>query len=85
MSYILYTSIARAGGLDLLLGLESYSHPPTHSLVRRPSGGGSLSRLRLRGGVALIGLGEALARRGRHWAEPLGGQTGTRGLTLVSD
>jgi len=85
MSYVLYTSIARAGGLDLLLGLESFSQGPTHPLARRPSGEGSLSRLRRRGGLALIRLGEALARRGRHWTAPLGTPAGARGLTLVSD
>lgn len=70
MSYILYTSIARAGGLDLLLGLESYAHAPFHPLVRRPEANG-LSRLRWRAGLALIRLGEGLARRGRRWAAPL--------------
>lgn len=35
MTYILYTTIARAGGLDLLLGLESFSRPERQQLHRR--------------------------------------------------
>jgi hypothetical protein len=85
MSYILYSSIARAGGIDLLLNLESFSHGPNHPFVRRPSSRKNrLSRLRRRGGRALIGLGEALARWGRQWAEPLGAGSGEAGaLKLV--
>lgn len=70
MSYILYSSIARAGGLDLLLGLESYAHEPGHRLARRPQRRQRLARLRRRSGRALIGLGGRLVAWGRRWAEP---------------
>jgi hypothetical protein len=72
MSYILYTSIARAGGIDLLLSMESFSHAPNHPLVRRSKGPGLLTRLRRRSGRALIGLGGALTGWGRRWAAPAG-------------
>jgi hypothetical protein len=82
MSYILYSSIARAGGLDLLLSLESFAQEPNHPLVRRPQSG-RLIRLRRRSGQALITLGSALTRWGRRWA-PVGGATGCGGLPLAA-
>jgi hypothetical protein len=72
MSYILYSSIARAGGIDLLLSMESFTHEPNHPLVRRAKGPGLLTRLRRRSGRALIGLGGALTGWGRRWAAPAG-------------
>jgi hypothetical protein len=72
MSYILYSSIARAGGIDLLLSMESFSHEPNHPLVRRSKGPGIVARLRRRSGRALIGLGGALTDWGRRWAAPAG-------------
>ena len=62
MSYILYSSIARAGGIDLLLSMESFTHEPGHPVVRRPGGPGSLARLRRGSGRALLALGKVLTR-----------------------
>jgi hypothetical protein len=85
MSYILYTSIARAGGIDLLLGMESFAHEPTHPLVRQSRGYGRLARLRRRSGRALIGLGDALTRWGRRWARPLDATAGSSPLKLAAE
>ena len=77
MSYILYSSIARAGGIDYMLGLESFARPHSHPVNRRSAaasrGAGRknakrLATLRRQSGQALIGLGRALTRWGRHWA-----------------
>jgi hypothetical protein len=68
MSYILYSSIARAGGIDLLLSLESFAHEPSHPLVRRSQRHRWLARLRQRSGRALIGVGGKLIGWGRRWA-----------------
>lgn len=72
MSYILYSSIARAGGIDLLLNTESFVHEPTHRLRRRRSSN-RLARLRRGSGRALIALGAALTAWGRSWAPPPAG------------
>jgi hypothetical protein len=77
MSYILYSSIARAGGIDLLMGIEAVSHAPDHRFnrpraLRRDRR--RLAALRRRSGQALIRLGEALTRRGRRWAPPACGR-----------
>lgn len=75
MSYILYSSIARAGGIDLLLGTESFAHEPAHPLRRRPERR-RLAALRRASGRALVALGGALIRWGRAWAPaPAGGAT----------
>jgi len=66
MSYILYSSIARAGGIDLLLGLEAVSHAPLDPALRRRRAN-KVRRLRRRSGQTLIRLGEALTRWGRKW------------------
>lgn len=72
MSYILYSSIARAGGIDLLLSMESFAYEPTHRLRRRrPSD--RLARLRRGSGRALIALGATLTAWGRSWAPPPAG------------
>lgn len=71
MTYILYTTIARAGGLDLLLGLESFSRPERQQLHRRPRGH-RLAGARRRGGRVLIALGGALSQWGRRWSAPAG-------------
>ena len=68
MSYILYASIARAGGIDLLLGNEAFVTAPDHPLRRRASRPGRLRRLRRTSGRALIALGGRLTRWGRAWA-----------------
>lgn len=67
MSYILYSSIARAGGIDLLLGTESVSHAPLDPALRRRRAN-KVRRLRRRAGQALIRLGGTLIRWGRKWA-----------------
>lgn len=85
MSYVLYSSIARAGGIDLLLGLESFTRAPGHPLLRQSPGYGRLPRLRRRSGRVLIGLGEALSRWGRRWARPLGTPAGCNALKLVTE
>jgi hypothetical protein len=85
MSYVLYSSIARAGGIDLLLSLESFTHEPTHPLRRQSPGYGRLARLRRRSGRTLIGLGDALSRWGRRWARPLGTPAHGRVLKLVAE
>jgi hypothetical protein len=74
MSYILYASIARAGGLDLFLGTEAVSHPPLHRRVRRtqPSAGLRLRRVLGRG---LLRLGQAIAARGARWAAVCSSET----------
>ena len=36
MSYVLYSAIARAGGIDLLLGMESFARPHADAVNRRP-------------------------------------------------
>ena len=61
MSYILYSSIARAGGIDLLLNMESFAYEPTHRLRRRRPAD-RLARLRRRSGL--------LTALGRRWAPP---------------
>jgi hypothetical protein len=71
MSYILYSSIARAGGIDLLLGSEAVSHAPLDPALRRRRGRTRAARrqqLRRRIGRNLIRLGQALTRWGRRWA-----------------
>ncbi|MEQ8354528.1 MAG: hypothetical protein RH942_03250 [Kiloniellaceae bacterium] len=68
MSYILYSSIARAGGIDLYLGTEAHSHPPYHPRRRRRSGPGNLQRLRRSAGRGLIRLGQAFSSWGTKWA-----------------
>ncbi len=85
MSYILHASIARAGGIDLLLGMESFSHPPYHPLRRRSKGFGSVGRLRRHGGRALIGLGGALTSWGRRWAQPAGAASAGQSLQLAAE
>jgi len=72
MSYILHSSIARAGGIDLLLSMESFAHEPPHRLRRRSD---RLARLRRGSGRALIALGAALTAWGRRWAPPAGGRS----------
>ncbi|MPZ09346.1 MAG: hypothetical protein GEU89_03930 [Kiloniellaceae bacterium] len=85
MSYILYSSIARAGGIDLLLGMESFSHPPYHPLRRHSKGYGRAARLRRRSGRALIGLGGVLTNWGRRWAQPAGAASAGRSLQLAAE
>ena len=75
MSYILYSSIARAGGIDLFLGTEALSHPPEHPYRRRRSGA-RLERLRRAAGRALVRLGRAITRWGDRWAVAAGPQRG---------
>lgn len=72
MSYILYSSIARAGGVDLLMNLESFTREPYHPLLRRPPRQHRLASLRRTSGRALLRLGAALTARGRRWAAPAG-------------
>ncbi len=68
MSHILYSSIARAGGIDLFLGTESLSHPPYYRPVkrRRKERG---RRLRRRIGQGLVYLGQLSTRWGSALAE----------------
>lgn len=75
MSYILYSSIARAGGIDLYLGTEALSHAPEHPYRRRRLGPGRLQAWRRAAGRGLIRLGRALTRWGSSWA--LGGKHAT--------
>lgn len=84
MSYILYSSIARAGGIDLLMGVESFSHPPTHPYRRRRPAD-RLARLRRRFGQGLLRLGGLLTRWGKRWAPPLAGASCGRRLTLITE
>lgn len=80
MSYVLYSAIARAGGIDLLLGTESFARPHSDAVNRRPAQpykaglrqAPAFTGLRRIGGRALIGFGQTLTRWGRHWA-PQGG------------
>jgi len=65
MSYILYSSIARAGGIDLFLGLESVSHEPSHPVRRRRNA--RSPRLRRKIGRGLIVLGRWLTAWGSRW------------------
>lgn len=85
MSYILYSSIARAGGIDLLLSMESYSHQPNHPYRRRKTGPGRLARLRRHGGQALIAFGGAMIRWGKRWAPPAAATPANGALTLVAE
>jgi len=71
MSYILYSSIARAGGIDLLLSLESFPPEPVRRPRRRTA---RLTRLRRGSGRALIALGATLTAWGRRWAPPAAAQ-----------
>jgi len=84
MSYILYSSIARAGGIDLLLSMESFAHEPTHRLSRRPKRR-RLADLRRRSGGALIALGGALTRWGRAWAPAPAGAPARQPLRLAAE
>ncbi len=72
MSYILYSSIARAGGIDLFLGTETFSHPPEHPHRRRHRSGTRLKRLRYAAGRGLVRLGRAITRWGDRWAVAAG-------------
>ncbi|WP_340117125.1 hypothetical protein [Pelagibius sp. 7325] len=81
MSYILYSSIARAGGIDLLLNTESFVQEPSHRLRRRHPRK-RLARLRRGSGRALIALGAALTVWGRRWAPPPAG-SGSPALQTV--
>ena len=91
MSYVLYTSIARAGGIDLLLGLDSFTRAPDHPLARRSQRRWRLVRrlqrrwrlagLRRRSGRALIAAGGTLIGWGRRWAPP----AGSPALKLVAE
>jgi hypothetical protein len=65
MSYILHSSIARAGGIDLLLGTEAFSHPPEHPVRRRRVAGRTL---RQRLGRGMILAGRRLAAWGAKWS-----------------
>ncbi|WP_193368189.1 hypothetical protein [Pelagibius marinus] len=67
MSYILYSSIARAGGIDLLLGTEAVSHAPLDPALRRRRAN-KLRRLRRHSGQALIRLGTAMTDWGKRLA-----------------
>jgi hypothetical protein len=96
MSYVLYSAIARAGGIDLLLGMESFARPHADAVNRRPGKPykpalqSSLRRpqafagLRLQGGRALIGLGRTLTRWGRHWAPQSNGLPANTNLTFAA-
>lgn len=68
MSHILYSSIARAGGIDLFLGTEELSHPPEHPYRRRRRSGARLERLRGTAGRGLVRLGQAITRWGASLA-----------------
>lgn len=70
MSYILYSSIARAGGIDLYMGSESLSHPPLRPVRRHRVT--KVRQLRRRSGQALIRAGEFLTRWGRQLASSAG-------------
>lgn len=83
MSYILYSSIARAGGIDLYLGVDSLSHPPLKPVRRRRAN--RARQLRRRGGQALIRLGETLTRWGGKWAPATTCGTAAPPLKLVAD
>jgi len=84
MSYILYSSIARAGGIDLLLSMDSFAQQPARPGRRRTRGPGRVDRLRRQSGQGLIALGGALTRWGRRWAPQTGSLTAGRPLTLVA-
>ena len=76
MSHILYSSIARAGGIDLFLGIEAVSHPPLHPRKRRHGGPSRMesfslpalysvrSRTKRRGGLLRRRAGQELIRLG---------------------
>lgn len=83
MSYILYSSIARAGGIDLLLGSEAVSHAPLDPALRRRRAARG-RRLRQRGGQALIRLGTAVTRWGKRLA-PAPCPVAAPSLKLVAD
>ncbi len=93
MSYILYSSIARAGGIDLMLGMESFARPHADAVNRRPAKAYTptdrrrperYAGLRRRGGQALIGAGKALTRWGRHWAPQGCGAPANTNLTFAA-
>ena len=67
MSYILYSSIARAGGVDLLLGSEAVSHAPLDPALRRRRAA-KVRKLREHSGRALIRLGAAVTGWGKRLA-----------------
>ncbi|MEO3430599.1 hypothetical protein AAFN88_17220 [Pelagibius sp. CAU 1746] len=83
MSYILYSSIARAGGIDLLLGTEAVSHAPLDPGLRRRRAN-RVRRLRRRSGQALIRLGAAMTGLGKRLA-PAGCPVAPPPLKLVTD
>ncbi len=83
MSYILYSSIARAGGIDLLLGAEAVSHAPLDPALRRRRAN-RIRRLPLRSGEALICLGTAVTGWGKRLA-PATCQMPAPRLNLVAD
>lgn len=93
MSYVLYSAIARAGGIDLMLGVESFARPHADAVNRRPAkpykaaagkGSPAFAGLRRQGGQALIGLGRTLTRWGRHWAPQSSGVPANTNLTFAA-
>jgi hypothetical protein len=84
MSYILHSSIARAGGIDLLLGSAAVSHAPYHPRRRRRAGPGRLTRLRRASGYGLIVLGNAVTRWGKRWAPTAATDPTGHPLTLAT-
>ncbi|GAB4225871.1 MAG: hypothetical protein Tsb0032_32010 [Kiloniellaceae bacterium] len=87
MSYILYSSIARAGGIDLLLGAQAVSHAPLDPALRRRRAN-KVRKLRERGGRALIRFGTALTRWGKRLAPlpgPAAGAVAAPSLKLVAE
>lgn len=87
MSYILYSSIARAGGVDLLMGTEAVSHAPLDPALRRRRAN-DFRKLRLRSGQTLIQFGETLTRWGKRLAPascPVTGQVAGSPLKLAAE
>ena len=93
MSYVLYSAIARAGGIDLMLGVESFARPHSDAVNRRPAkpyrpaagiGSHAYAGLRRVGGRALIGLGRTLTRWGRQWAPQSGAVAANTNLTFAA-
>ena len=88
MSYILYSSIARAGGIDLLLSTESFArdHRQDHRARRRaasPARPSRVARLRRGTGRALVAVGGRLTALGRQWAAPAIERAGEPALQSV--
>ena len=87
MSYILYSSIARAGGIDQLLSTASFSEDLARQAQlrrRRAIRQARVESLRRRTGLGLLALGGTLTRWGRHLA-PTPRSTTPGPLKLVAE